>query len=373
MTNVVEQDIQTKSLDRRKKNRHLTLIETTYRKNTESDYTEKIAALGEKFKYNNDRDRYWSEPQFSLLYGTPIFAGASVAQKMALNHLYWTIFYSGSASSESNAILYNQITAGVFKAAGDYETLCKELDLETNQEKEHIRAFQKACRETNMALLGKKGLTQFINQKSANIGDRSNATKKRKKSFDFNGDSSRNVDYQERAIRFFVKTMLRKQERFYSHYFRELEQQGRAIFIPTSGWNKRVMSDRLTYFMTLNYGSSPFLACCVYFSRLMANMLRNIQEHRHSLYFKQLEKQGEDIPVATAISRYHSLDESFHTTISQTLARDFYKEFPQPTAYEKLIANIMAYQLQRTVNLTNGISTGLHGNYFGDDLGLNSD
>lgn len=121
--------------------KHLKITEINYRRNTESDYTEQIEALDKAFNYDQNRDYWWSEPELSLLYGTPLYEGASLSQRKALNHLYWATQYNQTAATEANAVLYNQVTAGVFAAMGGYDTLCEELDLETAQERHHIHAF----------------------------------------------------------------------------------------------------------------------------------------------------------------------------------------------------------------------------------------
>lgn len=351
-----------------KKKKSLTLIENTCRNNKEFYYTQNIKELGKKFDYSSNREYYWSEPEFSVLYGTPLYEAASASQKLALNHLYWMIFYYGTASSETGAIFYNQITAGVFEAVGGYETLCQELALETNQEREHIRTFQKVCRETSKALLGTKVLTQFLYEKSVHsLPSKTSKSPRKRDLFAINSKSSPLRIYEDRALRFIVKTMLKGQEDFYSRYLIELEKQGKLFSAPKVAWNRRNAPASINQLSTLSIASSPFLACFCYFSRFMANALTKTQEHRHSLYFKELQKQGSSIPIPTAISRYHFLDESFHMTISQTLTRDLHKEFPKPTAYEKFIANANLYLLQRVVNSMNGIASGLHGNYFRDD------
>ena len=69
--------------------KHIKLSEINYRRNTESDFTEKIEELDRNFNYSSNKDYYWSEPELSLLYGTPLYEQASPDQKKALNHLYW--------------------------------------------------------------------------------------------------------------------------------------------------------------------------------------------------------------------------------------------------------------------------------------------
>jgi hypothetical protein len=81
-----------------------------------------------------------------------------------------------------------------------------------------------------------------------------------------------------------------------------------------------------------------------------------------------LEKKKEFIPAPTAVSRYHFLDESFHTTISQLLAKDMYKHFPKPTAYEKFVANMVIYMMQS--GTLGGLSGVLPHRYFADDYSI---
>ena len=123
-------------------------------------------------------------------------------------------------------------------------------------------------------------------------------------------------------------------------------------------------------FFAFNWGSSPFLASQYYTIRYIANMLLKNQEHRISLYFKKIKKKGEFVPAPTAISHYHFLDESFHTTTSLFLSRDLHKNFPQPTSYEKILINLAVYMAQ-SLNLRQ--ISGVHSNrFFGDGLsGMN--
>ena len=112
-------------------------------------------------------------------------------------------------------------------------------------------------------------------------------------------------------------------------------------------------------------GSSPFLACQAFTIRFAANVLLKAQEICYSKHFLKLERRGESIPAPTAISRYHFLDESFHTIISQTLSKDFYKNAFQPNAYEKFVANWMFKNLQSS--LLGGLSGVLPGRCVKDD------
>jgi len=153
------------------------------------------------------------------------------------------------------------------------------------------------------------------------------------------------------------KVVLKSQANYYSHYLRELEQKGESIPAQTTGLLGQLAPRPFLQFFTLNCGSSPFLACLFYVTRFMANMLIKNYEYRYSHYYKELEKQGEFIPDPLAVSHYHLLDEAFHTTTSQLIAQDLYKDFPKPTAYEKFLANLTIYKSQKVA--LSGLSGGI--------------
>lgn len=340
-----------KSSEGKTKN-HRKVVEVTYQSNVNSDYTEKIQELEKDFEYSTNSDYYWTEPEQSLLYGTPLYRAASSTQKKVLNHLYWVIQNNNTAASEVNTIIYNQVTAGVFEAVGGYETLCRALKLETSQEYHHIHAFQKIGYKTKIALLGKKRLSNSLDGKS-------NKTTQKDSPFS---------EYQDSILRFIAKMMLKKQEYCSSEYLRELDKKNEFFPTPTQGSGGRFAPPSLLKFFTLNWGSSPFLACHYYALRYISNALLKNQEHPRSQYFKKLEKQGEFIAAPTAISHYHFLDESFHSTTSQIVGQDMYKDFPKPTAYEKFVANLAVYRAQRhVINYHGGLSIGLPARCFHDD------
>lgn len=342
-----------------KAKKHHKLTEVTYQNNVDSDYTEKIKELDKSFSYSNSD--YWGEPRLSLLYGTPLYAEASPSQKKALNHLYWIRQYSQTAATEANAILYNQVTAGVFANLGGYDTLCQELDLETEQEHHHIHAFQKISAKTRRALIGKSVLKTPRQRKPNEL---KNALTKLAP-LSPNGDSL--LAFRETSFRLVTnKVMLRGQADYYSQYLRELDRQGERLPAQTTGLLGQLAPRSVQQFFTLNCGSSPFLACLFYVTRFMANMVLKNYEYRYVQYYRELEKQGKSIPVPTAVSYYHLLDESFHTTTSQLIAKELYKDFPKPTAYEKYIANLTIRRVQ-SVGL-NGLSGGLPAVFKNDAL-----
>lgn len=287
--------------------KNLNLIEVTYRRNTESDYTEQMEALYNNFDYTSNRDHYWGNPELSILYGSPLYETASLSQKKALNHLFWAFHYYNTAATEANTILYNQVTSSVFFPYDGYETLCHELDVETNQERYHIQAFHTIGNKTEMALMGE---TVFG-------CPRSTPSSKLDKVFQFH-----------------------------------------------KGLAGRTAPKFVMQLFSISFGSSPFLASQYYTARGIGNLHLKNKENSFSQYFKELEKKGEFIPAPTAVARLHLLDESFHTATSQLVSHDLYKDFPEPTAYDKFMANMMIYMLQR--NVLKGISGAIPGCFAGD-------
>ena len=338
-----------------------------YQNNISSSYTEQIKKLNRTFNYADHKNYYWGDPEFSIFYGSPLYEEASPSQKLALNHLYWVAEYEQIAAGESGTIIYNQVTSGVFSALGDRDALCKELELETEQERHHIHAFQKISYKTKTALLGKpKPDPSRLDKTSLKKTKRSlpKAWQPALNYFRKNNASSSAFQYQ--ALRFIAKTMLASQGDYYSKYLQELEQKDEFFPIPTQGYFGIVTPQPLLQFFTFNWGSSPFMACQHYTYRYTGNMVLKNYEHEYFKYFKKLEKKGEFIPTPTAVSYYHLLDESFHTTTSQLIGRDLYKEFPKPTAYEKLIANANIRAMQ--LNFLNGLCSGIPAVFLSDSF-----
>lgn len=336
----------------------LTAIEKTCRSNLESNYTEKIEELEKSFKYQKNSDRYWSEPEQSILYGTPVYEAASPSQKIALNHLHWFLAYNNIAAGETEVITYNQVTSSVFAAIGGYETISQELAIETEQERSHIHAFHKIGFLTTKTLLGKDAFKAALKGKSYKLKKRGLAKELKfsdSLTLDLNWKNWPWSKYRDNTLRFIAKGMLSGSKQYYSEYLRELEQKSKSIPGSAGGfWGKGLAPDYRLRFLTFHWGSSPFMACQYYALRYIANMAVKNAELAIYKYFKKLEKKGESLPTPTAISYYHLLDEAFHTTTSLFLGRDLYKEFSKPTAYEKLMANWTIYLTQK--NFYNGIS-----------------
>ncbi len=336
----IEQSLNTEIYPKEK--RHIKVCEINHRNNLDSDYTERMESLEKSFDYASNSHHYWSEPELSILYGTPLYIEASPSQKLALNHLYWPTQYDYVAASESSAIHYNQVTSGVFSYFSDYETLRLTLDRETEQEYSHIHAFHKISYKIKTALFG-KGLLGNDPQK---FSKGSAKQKLLPKIFNNKLKKISPSDFEYQAWRFLNKVMLQNANYCYSTYLQELENKG-AVVPPVKGYISSAVPQNLHKFLTFNWGSSPFLACQHYTYRFTANLALKNYEYRYTKYFRDLEKTGEYIPAPTAISHYHLLDESFHTTTSQLIGRDMYKDFAQPTAYEKLVSNVIMYMIQK--------------------------
>ncbi|MDF5736303.1 MULTISPECIES: hypothetical protein [unclassified Nostoc] len=347
---------------------HFHRIEKTYQNNQDSDYTEKLKELGNEFNYAKNSNYYWSKPDLSLLYGTPLYNAASDTQKLALNHLYWVGNYNHTAVSEASTSIYNMVTSGVFRAVGGYETLCDELDFETDQESYHIRAFQKIGYKTKMGIVGKTILGNSLyskTEKDNNSWLNLLIPQSVRGYFTSNQGSSPFSIQRDNTLSAIAKTMLSDKKQYYSPYLTDLEEKGQPIPAPADGLAGRIAPRYWLRFFTVHWGMSPFMACQYYSLRYTANAILKNQEYPYVRYYRELEQKGEYIPTPTAVSYYHLLDEAFHTTISQTIARDMYKDFPKPTAYEKFISGLIVYQIQR--NLLSGLSGVLPGRCVYDD------
>ena len=331
------------------------LVETTYRNNLESDYTEKIVSLTRDFKYDQNQSFLWSDPSHSLLYGTPLYEEASSAQRLALNHLGWFANYNYISNSETETVIYNQVTGSVFRSIGGYDTLADELMFETCQEHDHIKAFRKVGLMTATSLIGRRGLNELLkwNSYKLTLGKQSLPT------------------YQYYALRSLATLVGSREHRaHYSSYLQTLEKEnGFILKAPTAGMLGRSIGSSLPWqsFYSFSWGmGSPFMACHFYTVRMIANLYLKNMEHAIAKYARQLENSGEIVPAPTAISRYHFLDEAFHTTISKLLAKDLYREFSPPTTFEKLAANSVLYSMQ--TGTLGGLSAVLPHRYFSDDL-----
>jgi hypothetical protein len=280
--------------------KNLKLIELNYKRNSESDYTARLIECQKTFDYEAERDAAWLDDEFSLLYGTPLYDQASAEQRRALNHLYWVCFYNYSVGGEVSTMVYNQLTTGALYPLGGYETVCKELDLETSQERDHVEAFRRVAGLTEQAMIGE---TIFL-----------------------------------RPVPHYLEAALIK------------PQQGRS-------WRGLRVLPMAIYTGVMGY--SPFLATQYYILRGIRNIQLKVKEYQHSQRAQALQQTGERTPAATAISHYHYQDEAFHTATSQAIAKDLYKDFRKPTRLEVFFANEGTRKVQLTLNRLSGAVPGI--------------
>jgi hypothetical protein len=231
--------------------------------------------------------------------------------------------------------------AGVFDVVGGYNTLCKTLDLETNQERYHVHAFNNIAYKTKQELLGKtlkeKGSKYFKDSKSS-------------QGF-FNFDSVGHLFSDQKkyeAFRFITNKVIKNQEQTYSPVLKKFDEKNHVPALQ-NGYIGEALPRPALQFITYNWGSSPFLACQHYVWRYMGNASLKVWEYYYVKHYRELEKQGTFIPAPTAVSYFHLMDESFHTTTSQLIARDLYQDFPEPTVYEKVAANLIHYFMQKGI------------------------
>jgi hypothetical protein len=312
-------------------NKVIPILEKNFNKNLASTYTEIIENLDRNFDYNSNSNHYWSEPKFSLLYNTPLYEQASETQKLALNHLYWILRYKFTADSEIETSYYNTITADCLKDAdSDYAMLVDLLALETAQESKHIHAFYQVNYQTIKSLLGKKALlNNSVSQDQKNVPAENSVSSLAEnliKNINLNTQKKDNSQ-QLGTLKDISQTPLRYTNGFFNGIAGQIAQLNPQFF-------------------NTQWGTNPFLAASFYGVRYMANLLLKSTEHSIYNYCRHLQKNNAFVPAPTAISYYHFLDESFHTTTSLFIGRDFYKNLPKPTYDEKVIANLAILRTQ---------------------------
>jgi hypothetical protein len=283
--------------------KNLQQIEKVYHQNKNSNYTERMEELKQNFNYGDNSEDYWLDPEFSLLYGSPIYEAASESQKKALNHLYWVCFYNYTIGGEISTMMFNQLTCGAFYHLGGYEILCHEIDIETSQERVHVEAFREISRKTELALLGE---TIF---------------------------ERRLVGYMDAAL-----------------------------VHPQSG-ERPVIQQFPPMLASLSIVKSPFIASQYYVARGLRNIQVKVKEYQHYLYSRERTKQGKKVCDPTLVSYYHCLDEGFHTTTSKFISHDLYKDFPKANPWEIFASNILVSEVQKTMNKLSSTVPGI----FSDD------
>ena len=308
----------------------INILEKNFQNNLDSDYTEKIEQLDKQFDYESSKNEYWSKPELSFLYGTPLYEQCSETQKLALNHLHWSLGYMSIANSEAEVTNYNLITGEILGKFGEkYKSILKQLEHETAQERVHIHAFYKISHKTHKKLLGNRFLLEVS-----------------KKSLKKSGNLSSNIFFIVNKI---SKLIVKNNSNAKGISSQQRRNESTDFLASTNGYFHGFQGDRsrdLKYLFASSWGKSEFLASNFYLLRYLSNLFLKSYEEQIYKYCLALKKQGKDTPIATEISYYHLLDEAFHTTTSLFCGQELFKNFPQPSYVEKFIANLGVYLTQ---------------------------
>ena len=254
-------------------------VSLNYHKNKEQDNTEKMDKATSEFRYEDCRGEYWNPEEYSLFYGTPLWAQASKSQRIILNQLYWVAYYSQIVSAEIATILLNQTSAAGLSTLEDFRAVCDMLDLESAQERAHIHAFKKISEDTEAALFGERFFT-----------------------------------YPMRSM--FVDTIIFYNSNVIKQFWKSL--QLRAFSMLSSG--------------------NAFIGCQYFTVRGIRTLNGKIIQHALSQYYMK-HPDKENSPIPSKISFYHFMDESFHFNSSGIISHDVLKSLKAPTAFESWVAN----------------------------------
>lgn len=255
-------------------------LQINYTRNKQQDQTQLIDSAAAAFRYEDCKDEYWNPEEFSLLYGTPLWDGASPSQRVILNQLYWVAYYSQIVSAEIATILFNQTSAAGLYAQEDFRLVCDMLDLESSQERAHINAFRTVANQVETALFGERIFT-----------------------------------YPMRGP--FTETMVYADTNALKTWWKQLQLQ---------------------CFGLLSAGNT-FLACQYFTVRGVRTLNGKLVQHKLSNYY-QKHSDPENAPIPSKISYYHFMDESFHFNSSTILSHDVVKCLKPPTEFEKFVANL---------------------------------
>jgi hypothetical protein len=261
-------------------------LELNYRRAKQTDHSPTLDQLAEQFDYQQCRNQYWQAPEFSLLYGTPLWDQASSTQKLILNHLYWVAYYSQIIAAEVATIFFNQTSATGLYPLTDFRLVCDTLDLETSQERCHIHAFQTVIDQVEEILFGG------------------------------------NLFGQPRRSPF-RETMIFANTNWFKNWWKGLQLQGFGLIS----------------------ANNAFLACQYLTVRGLRTLNGKLVQHKLSHFYQP--QALENNPIPTQISYYHFLDESFHFNTSTILSHDVGCLLPAPTAFERQLVNLGIRGCQR--------------------------
>lgn len=262
-------------------------LEVNFRRNKEQDQTALMDAGAAAFRYADHGATLWNPERFSLLYGTPIWEGASERQRLILNHLYWVAYYSQIVSAEIATIFFNQTSAAGLYAAEDFRLICDTLDLESAQERAHIATFRAISEETERALFGERLF-----------------------SYPMRGP------YEE--------TMVHADTNRFKRWWKRLQ---------------------LRTFGLLSSGNT-YIACQYFTVRGVRTLNGKLVQHQLSQHHLRADDR-EASPLPAKVSYWHFLDESFHFNSSTIISHDVVRALKPPTRFERYVVNLALRGCQR--------------------------
>jgi hypothetical protein len=255
-------------------------IHINYTRNKKQDHTALLDEAAAAFEYEACRDSYWHPPEFSLMWGTPIWDQASESQRLVLNHLYWVAYYSQIISAEIATIYFNQTSAAGLFAQEDFREVCDMLDLESAQERAHISAFKTVSNQVESELFGRRIF-----------------------SYPMRGPFDETMIFQD------------------------------------TGWFRRKWKALQLAAFGLISANNTFLACQYFTVRGIRTLNGKLVQQKLSTDYRK-NPDKESAPIPAAISHFHFMDESFHFNSSTILAHDVVRALPKPTAFESFVANL---------------------------------
>jgi hypothetical protein len=262
-------------------------LEVNLRRNRDQDQTAIIDAAAAAFDYEACRGAWWNDEEQSLLHGTPLWDEATPDQRRTLNQLYWVAYYSQIISAEVATIYFNQTSAAGLYGVEGFRSVGDVLDLESSQERAHIAAFKAVGEGTEAALYGERIFT-----------------------WEMRGP--------------FEPTM---------------------IFSDLGPFRAAMRRLELRAFGLLSAGSA-FIGSQYFTVRGLRTLNGKMIQQKLSRYHQQQAEPGAS-PIPSQISYSHFLDESFHFNSSAVLGTDLVRCLPQPTAFERHIANLTVTGCQR--------------------------
>jgi hypothetical protein len=254
-------------------------LELNKKRNAEQDHSAMMDAATQRFVYEECKNQYWNPEQYSLLYGTPLWDGATASQRVILNQLYWVAYYAQITSAEIATIYLNQVSAAGLYTHEDFRIVCDSLDLETKQERAHINAFKTISEDVEWRLFGERLFT-----------------------------------YPMRSL--YEQTMVFADSNAAKDFWRKLQLKA----------------------FTLMSSTNAFLASQYLLVRGLRTLNGKLIQHKLSNYYTT-HPDKENSPIPSKISYYHFMDESFHFNTSKIIGHDIPRSLKPPTKFEKWIIN----------------------------------